>query len=54
MSVEDYSARLTQHKGNVQTGRASAHKICMLLAVLDFARSGELVGKPHRLRSAAA
>jgi putative restriction endonuclease len=42
MSVEAYSEKFARLNVNVQGGRASPHKICMLLAVLDLARSGAL------------
>lgn len=42
MSVESYCQRFACLRVNVRGGRASPHKICMLLAVLDMARSGIL------------
>jgi putative restriction endonuclease len=42
MSIELYCGKFTRLNVNVQGGRASPHKICMLLAVLDLARSGAL------------
>ena len=42
MSVEAYCEPFARLTVNVQRGRASPHKICMLLAVLDLARSGAL------------
>lgn len=42
MSIEEYKRKLTQLNVNQVHGRASPHKICMLLAVLDLARSGAL------------
>jgi len=42
MSVEAYCEKFARLNVNVQGGRASPHKICMLLAVLDLARSGAL------------
>ena len=42
MSVESYCEKFARLNVNVQCGRASPHKICMLLAVLDLARSGAL------------
>lgn len=42
MSVEDYIRKLTLLSVNQVQGRASPHKICMLLALLDLARSGGL------------
>ena len=42
MSLADYQRKLTQLNVNQAHGRASPHKICMLLAVLDLARSGSL------------
>ena len=43
MSVESYSDKFARLNVSVQGGRASPHKICMLLAVLDLARSGALL-----------
>lgn len=42
MSLAIYLDRLRRLQVNVSRGRASPHKICMLLAVLDLARSGAL------------
>jgi len=42
LSVEDYIEKLTRLSVNQVNGRASPHKICMLLAVFDLARSGAL------------
>lgn len=42
MSLALYLDRLRRLQVNVARGRASPHKICMLLAVLDLARSGAL------------
>lgn len=42
MSLQDYRERLSRLIVNVRDGRASPHKICMLLAVLDMARAGAL------------
>jgi len=42
MSVEQYCDKFSRLNVNVRNGRASPHKICMLLAVLDLARSGAL------------
>lgn len=42
MSLADYQRKLTHLNVNQAHGRASPHKICMLLAVLDLARSGAL------------
>ncbi|MBI1282790.1 MAG: hypothetical protein GC183_00455 [Thiobacillus sp.] len=42
MSVEDYIRKLTLLSVNQVHGRASPHKICMLLALFDLARSGGL------------
>lgn len=42
MSVASYSEEFARLNVNIQGGRASPHKICMLLAVLDLARSGAL------------
>lgn len=42
MSVEDYIRKLSLLSVNQQHGRASPHKICMLLALFDLARSGAL------------
>ena len=43
MSLQTYLDKFTRLRVNVRGGRASPHKICMLLAVLDLARSGVLV-----------
>lgn len=40
MSLETYLDKFTRLRVNVVGGRASPHKICMLLAALDLARSG--------------
>lgn len=42
MSLADYQSRFERLVVNVRGGRASPHKICMLLAVLDLARAGAL------------
>lgn len=42
MSLADYQSRFAKLVVNVRAGRASPHKICMLLAVLDLARAGAL------------
>ena len=42
MSLATYQDRFDRLVVNVRQGRASPHKICMLLAVLDLARSGAL------------
>jgi len=48
VTLKSYSEKLTRLKVNIagggegREGRASPHKICMLLAVLDLARAGEL------------
>jgi putative restriction endonuclease len=42
MSLKVYQDKLTRLIVNVRDGRASPHKICMLLAVLDLARGGGL------------
>lgn len=42
MSLGTYQDRFARLVVNVRQGRASPHKICMLLAVLDLARSGAL------------
>lgn len=42
MSVEDYIRKLRLLSVNQIQGRASPHKICMLLALFDLARSGAL------------
>ncbi|AUN95223.1 HNH endonuclease [Pseudazoarcus pumilus] len=44
MTLSDYRERLARLNVNVRHGRASPHKVCMLLAVLDLARSGALTG----------
>ncbi|MDF2446510.1 MAG: hypothetical protein K0S46_1746 [Moraxellaceae bacterium] len=43
MSLQTYVHKFQSLKVNVAHGRASPHKICMLLALLDLARSGGLV-----------
>ena len=42
MSLSTYVDRFRRLNVNVAHGRASPHKICMLLAVLDLARGGAL------------
>ena len=42
MSLSTYADRFRRLNVNVAHGRASPHKICMLLAVLDLARGGAL------------
>lgn len=42
MSLEDYKNKFARLRVNVAHGRASPHKICMLLSLLDLARSGKL------------
>jgi putative restriction endonuclease len=42
MILTTYQERFSRLVVNVRQGRASPHKICMLLAVLDLARSGAL------------
>lgn len=42
MSLADYIHKLQHLSVNQAHGRASPHKICMLLALLDLARSGAL------------
>lgn len=42
MSLIRYQEKLTRLVVNASGGRASPHKICMLLAVLDLARAGAL------------
>ncbi|MCC2637825.1 MAG: hypothetical protein K0Q68_1544 [Moraxellaceae bacterium] len=42
MSLQAYIQKFQSIKVNVAHGRASPHKICMLLALLDLARSGSL------------
>lgn len=42
MSLQDYEDKFQRILVNMAHGRASPHKICMLLAVLDMARSGRL------------
>lgn len=42
MSVVDFQQRFTRLVVNVRGGRASPHKICMLLALLDMARGSGL------------
>lgn len=43
VSLERYCGQIAKLRVNVSGGRASPHKICMLLAVLDLARSGALL-----------
>lgn len=43
MTLEDYCERIGRLKVASARGRASPHKICMLLAVFDMARGGALV-----------
>ena len=40
MSLATYADQFRRLKVNVAHGRASPHKICMLLAVLDLAQIG--------------
>ena len=42
MSLASYQNKFRRLNVNVRAGRASPHKICMLLALLDLARSGGL------------
>lgn len=42
MTLAAYQDKLRRLNVNVRAGRASPHKICMLLALLDLARSGGL------------
>lgn len=42
MNLTAYQDRFARLVVNIRQGRASPHKICMLLAVLDLARSGGL------------
>ncbi|MEI7970786.1 MAG: HNH endonuclease [Betaproteobacteria bacterium] len=42
MTYETYAARFSKLVVNTSQGRASPHKICMLLAMLDLARAGGL------------
>lgn len=42
MSLAEYQDKLTRLVVNRSGGRASPHKLCMLLAVLDLARAGAL------------
>jgi len=42
MVLEDYCERIRRLKVDTARGRASPHKICMLLAVFDLARGGAL------------
>jgi putative restriction endonuclease len=42
MSLAKYQEKFRQLVVNIRNGRASPHKICMLLAVLDLARAGAL------------
>ena len=40
MPLPTYTAKLRRLSVNTAHGRASPHKICMLLAVFDLARAG--------------
>ncbi len=42
MAIATYQDKFRRLNVNVRAGRASPHKICMLLALLDLARSGGL------------
>ncbi len=42
MPLPTYTAKLRRLSVNTAHGRASPHKICMLLAVFDLARAGAL------------
>lgn len=42
MTLAEYEDRFSRLIVNVRNGRASPHKICMLLAILDLARGGGL------------
>lgn len=42
LAIQDYVRKLSFLNVNQQAGRASPHKICMLLALFDLARSGGL------------
>ncbi len=42
MPLADYQAKFRQLNVNIKNGHFSPHKVCMLLAVLDLARSGSL------------
>lgn len=42
MPLPAYTAKLRRLSVNTAHGRASPHKICMLLAVFDLARAGGL------------
>jgi putative restriction endonuclease len=42
MSLVEYQERFKKLVVNMSSGRASPHKLCMLLAVLDLARAGAL------------
>lgn len=42
MTLADYKRKLMRLNVNQAHGRASPHKICMLLAMFDLARSGSL------------
>lgn len=42
MSLATYQDKLRRLRVNTRSGRASPHKLCMLLAVLDLARAGAL------------
>lgn len=42
MSLGTYQEKFTNLRVNITAGRASPHKICMLLALLDLAKSGGL------------
>ena len=52
MSLAEYQQKFRQLVVNVRNDRASPHKICMLLAVLDLARAGAL--KANRIEFSPA
>jgi len=43
VNLQTYQERFARLLVNVRQGRASPHKVCMLLAALDLARSGSLI-----------
>ena len=42
MTLALYQQKFTRLRVNMSGGKASPHKICMLLALLDLARGGSL------------
>lgn len=54
MTLAAYQDKFRRLNVNVRAGRASPHKICMLLALLDLARSGGLADNRILLPSGEA